>query len=186
MSKDLSTYYINPQETALLVVDFQQSFTKVMPDLEQQLNNCRILIETANRLNMPILVTEQYPKGLGHTVDQLMPYLDKADFYEKVQFSAWLDPIEKKLTDHKIKHLIIAGVETHVCIFQTSRDLLANGYHVTLAGDATTSRTDANRLNGLEMIQAMGGVTANTESIILNLIRTAAIDDFKFFSSLIK
>ncbi|HET9753501.1 MAG TPA: hydrolase [Myxococcales bacterium] len=172
----------------LLVVDVQERLATAMPgaalaDLEK---NVAVLIRAARRLGLPVVATEQYPKGLGHTVPALRELLPEAPM-EKLEFScAAAKPVARRIAATGRKQAIVAGMEAHVCVFQTVRDLLAGGFSVFLAQDAVISRSDGNRAVGLRLCEKAGATLTSTEAVLFDLLGVAGTPEFKELAPLIK
>lgn len=182
----MNKYVLIEDEVVLLVIDIQDRLASAMKYGEQVIQNTKTLISVAQKLGIPIIVTEQYPKGLGKTVAELSNYLEGASTYEKTFFSGCTSEVTSALKGLGRKKIIITGTETHVCVFQTVRDLLANGYQVFVVGDAVCSRTKGNYLNGLSLMSSMGAVVTNTETVFFDLMKQAGTPLFRELSKLIK
>lgn len=182
----MEKYSLNREETLLMIIDIQDRLVPVMSDRDQVIHYSKILLHAAEEMNFPVLVTEQYPKGLGRTVPELLELVGEEQIFVKNSFTACTDQVKEELERHGRKKILIAGMETHVCVFQTARDLLAAGYQVFLASDAVTSRTRFNYLNGLDLIQSMGAVITNTETAVFDLLKVSGTSEFKAMSALIK
>lgn len=182
----MDQYTLKREEAVLFIVDIQERLAPVIDKKDQVIANTGILIRAAEEMGIPLLATEQYPKGLGRTVEDLLPLIGEDKIISKMSFTAYTEDVKKVLESLGRKKIILAGMETHVCVFQTSRDLLADGYQVYLVGDAVSSRTRANYQNGLDLIQAMGGVITNTETVIFDLLKVSGTPEFKAMSRLIK
>ncbi|HWQ41264.1 MAG TPA: hydrolase [Desulfosporosinus sp.] len=182
----MNKYVLIREEAVLLVIDIQDRLVPAMKYGEQVIRNTNILIPLAKKLGIPILATEQYPKGLGKTVSELSVNLEEALTYEKVSFSGCTREVTSALKKLGRKKIIITGMETHVCVFQTVRDLLAQGYQVFVVRDAVCSRTKENYLNGLSLMLSMGAVVTDTETVFFDLMMEAGTPLFKEFSKLIK
>lgn len=182
----MDKYTLHRDGTLLLVIDIQDRLARVMDEKEEVIRNSRILISAARELGFPSLVTEQYPRGLGRTVPELLELLDQELLFTKNSFTACTDQVREALDRLGRKKVLIAGMETHVCVFQTARDLLADGYQVFLASDAVTSRARFNYLNGLDLIRSMGAVITNTETAVFDLLKESGTPEFKAMSALIK
>ncbi|KGK91325.1 hydrolase [Desulfosporosinus sp. HMP52] len=182
----MNKYVLNEAEVVLLVIDIQEKLVPVMKYGEKVIQNTNTLISVAKKLGIPILATEQYPKGLGKTVSELSSQLEGSLTYEKMTFSGWTSEVTSALKGLGRKKILITGTETHVCVFQTVRDLLANGYQVFVVGDAVCSRTKGNYLNGLSLMSSMGAVVTNTETVFFDLIKQSGTPLFKELSRLIK
>ena len=182
----MDKFILNKEETALLIIDIQEKLVPVMKYKDQVINNTKILINTAIQMNMPIIYTEQYPKGLGNTVKELEELLMDATKFEKNSFTAYIEEARKALKATDRKKIIVVGMENHVCVYQTVRDLLIDGYQVFLVKDAVASRTKMNYRNGLDLMNLMGAVIINTETVVFDLLKTAGTPEFKVLSKMIK
>lgn len=182
----MGRYALNRDNTALLIIDIQEKLASIMKYKEQIIDNTKILITAAKEMNMPIIVTEQYPKGIGPTIADIKEAVDNMEAFEKTNFSAYIGKIKEALDATGRKKVIITGMETHICVFQTARDLIENGYEVFIARDAVCSRTKENFLNGLELMKDVGAVISNTEAIVFDLLKIAGTPEFKVLSKLIK
>jgi nicotinamidase-related amidase len=187
-SDDASALALDRGNAFLLVVDVQDKLATAMPraalaDLEK---NAAVLIRAARRLGLPVVATEQYPKGLGRTVPALRELLADAPM-EKLEFScAAAQRVARHIAATGRKQAIVAGMEAHVCVFQTVRDLLADGFSVFLAQDAVISRTDANRAVGLRLCEKAGATLTSTEAVLFDLLGVAGTPEFKELAPLIK
>jgi nicotinamidase-related amidase len=177
---------------ALLVVDIQERLAPAMPDavLAQVVKNSRVLIETARRLGLPIVVSQQYPKGLGATLAPIEEALAGAPLlhrFDKLEFSAvncaGFAELAPKLGRDQ---WIVCGMETHVCIYQTMRGLVARGYTAHVAADAVCSRAKSNWRVGLDLCERAGAIVTSTEATVFDLLHVAGTDDFKALSKLVK
>ncbi len=179
---------IKNEDTVLVIIDIQEKLAPVINNKEEIIKNSKILIETAKTLNFPIILTEQYPQGLGETLPEIKEALEfKGKFFEKNYFSAYKDESIKEYIDSiKRPNFILLGMESHICLYQTARDLLIKGYNVVIAEDASGSRTKKNHLNGMELIKGYGGRISNTETIMFDLLSKAGTEEFKKLSKLIK
>lgn len=186
MEVKMDKYTLNRENTLLLIIDIQERLAPVVRQEKEVIENNKILIKTANTLNIPIIVTEQYPKGLGPTVREVKDSLQDAKIFEKISFTACTEEVMESLEGHGRKKIIITGMETHVCVFQTARDLLDKGYQVFLVADGVSSRTKENYKNSLELMRDMGALISNTETIVFDLLKKAGTPEFKALSKLIK
>lgn len=184
----MDKYYLNPKTTGLFLIDFQIRMVPAIYEHETLIKPTNTLITTAELFGLPIYVTEQYPKGLGETIPEHKTRLEelKANFWEKTSFTACLPEIMEKINEDKIDTLIIAGIEAHVCVFQTARDLLKLGYNVYLAADAVGSRDPKNKRNILDLMSDMGAVISNSETIAFDLLKDAKAPQFKAISNAVK
>lgn len=183
----MDKFYINREEALLLIIDIQEKLLPSINKGDSVIDKNDILISTANNLNIPIIYTEQYPSGIGPTVEKLKKNLNNAVKFEKMTFSACLeDGFLEHLKKANKKKIIVTGTETHVCVLQTIRDLLNNGYMVFVPIDAVGSRQEEIKNNALSLIRDMGAVISNTESIAFDLIQKSGTPEFKQVLKLIK
>lgn len=171
-----------------ILIDMQTRLLGVMsPDAAQSvIKNCHILITAANALEVPVVLTEQYPKALGNTVPELLPLLAHTKAVEKITFSCLAEPkFSRQLTADR-PQIILAGMEAHICVLQTALDLLDSGKQVFIAEDAIISRNPANKLNALARMREAGCIISNTESIVFEWLGKAEGDAFKAISKLVK
>lgn len=183
--------FLNRDEAVLIVVDVQERLVPAIhKDLwEPALRNIRILAESAAVLGLPILVTEQYPKGLGRTVPEVREALEGKAFriLEKVTFSCARDEaFLEAVRSAGRRQIVIAGMETHVCVYQTSVDLTRAGYSVFVLDDAVSSRYLHNYRSGLQALRDAGCTVFSTETALFQLLKVAATPEFRKVSALIK
>ncbi len=177
------------ENTFLLVLDIQEKLIPVIQNNESIIKYTNILVNACNELNIPIIYTEQYPKGLGETILEVKESLNnaKAKYFSKNSFSAY--PIIKdevlKLKEEGKTSIIIAGVETHICVYQTIKDLKSN-FKIHVPFETVGSRNPNNYENGLDLIRDMGASITNVETILFDLIKTSEHHSFKVISKLIK
>ena len=180
-------YFLKKKDALLLVIDIQEKLVPAIYGGEEVAAKTSILVQSAQLMNIPVLLTEQYPKGLGATVDSISKVLAKDSVIsEKMSFSACTEEVTEILKQSGRKQIIIAGIETHVCVYQTVRQLLVEGYQVFLAEDAVGSRRIENKQNALEQMRDMGAVVSNTETMLFDLLEIAGTPLFKQVSKLIK
>jgi nicotinamidase-related amidase len=184
---------IDRARAALLLVDFQERLAAVMAPGEVAAceRNIILLIELARRLHLPVVVSEQYPKGLGPTVPALRlplgePGLDLHRL-EKIEFSCTDAPafgeIQRALGRDQ---WIVVGMEAHVCVYQTARGLAARGQRVHVPGDAVISRSPANVRVGLDLCARAGAVVTATETVVFDALHHAGTEEFRALSRLVK
>ena len=170
--------------TALVVVDIQEAFRPSVLDFEQVAANVAVLVQGARVLGLPVLVTEQYPRGLGRTVPEVAAHLDGVEPIEKVCFSA--AQAEGFAGALQRDQVLLCGIETHVCVNQTAEDLLAGGREVHVAQDAVTSRSADNRALGLHKMERSGAVVTSVETALFELLGRAGTPEFKEVQALVK
>lgn len=175
------------EATALVLIDIQEKILKVMHSPDTVTNNAVKLIKGFKILNTPIFYTEQYPKGLGNTAQPLLKELEGLSAIQKMSFSCFGAPnFFNRLKHNNISQVVIAGIETHVCVQQTVLDLIANDFQVNLAADAVSSRNQLDYQIALERMRAHGAEITTTEAILFELLTYAGTDEFKEISKIIK
>lgn len=172
--------------TAIIIVDIQERLHPVILEADRMTSECVKLLEGAKLLQLPVIATEQYPKGLGHTIAPLQPYLVDGQVYEKREYSYATTEVLEFLSKHKIKNVIVLGEETHICVFQGTRALLSAGYNVYLPISCVSSRTTENKANGLDQLKTLGAVVSNVETLLFDMMKTSEHPQFKEISKLIK
>ena len=178
------------KKTTLLLVDMQERLLPAMTGGAEAQARCAILLKAAKALEVPVTLSEQYPKGLGHTVPMLKEETGNAPVFEKLSFSCWRD---KALKDHMIAHheagrplVILAGIEAHVCVMQTAADLAAAGFGVFAVADAMASRAPASHAMALDRMRDNGVAVVNTEMVVFELLGRAGTAEFKALSALVR
>jgi nicotinamidase-related amidase len=176
---------LDRSRAALAVIDVQEAFRPAVLDFEQVAANVAVLVEGARILDLPVLVTEQYPRGLGKTVPEVEAHLEGIEPFEKVCFSALdADGFPARLADRD--QVLLCGIEAHVCVNQTAEDLLMAGKEVHVVQDAVSSRTAANRDLGLHKMEHDGAVLTSVETALFELLRAAGTPEFKRIQALVK
>ncbi len=181
--------FINKEDTSFVVVDVQERLMGAMPEdiTERNLKNMKILLEAAKVLGIPVTVTEQYPKGLGPTIDEIKDSVDDFAPVEKVVFSCARSPeFESAIKDLGRGSVLLCGVETHVCVLQTAIDMVNKGYTVYVPADAVISRRELDWEKGINLIEKAGAVVGTTEAFLFQLLETAGTDEFKQISKLVR
>jgi nicotinamidase-related amidase len=182
---------LDPSTTLLLVVDVQEKLAAAMPEdaLASLVKNTGILLEAAKMLGVHVIVSEQYPKGLGPTIPDLAPALGAMNVtpMPKVTFDACSDlAIARAISDRAPRAVVVVGMESHVCVFQTARELVKRGYATHVVGDAVTSRREKNRKLGLRLCERAGAIITGTETVAFDLLGKAGTDTFKAVSKLVR
>jgi nicotinamidase-related amidase len=184
---------IDPARAALLIIDIQERLAAAMPEAArvQAERNVAILTEAARRFHLPVVASEQYPLGLGPTTPAVAEALaalgDQVHRLEKLEFSVCDAPAFTPIWNQlRREQWIVAGMETHVCVYQSVRHLVDRGATVHVPVDAVVSRTPTNHQVGLGLIERTGAIPSSTEVIVFDLLRRAGSDDFKALSRLIK
>ena len=185
----MDKYYLNKDEALLLIIDIQERLVPVINKADQVVKNTNVLIAMAIQMDIPILLTEQYPKGLGSTMQEISDNLEGCSNYNKFEkntFTGCTKELTSTLKDLGRNKVILTGMETHVCVYQTARDLIKAGYQVIVANDGVSSRTVDNYKNGLDLMKDLGAVISNTETILFDLLKESGTPQFRTLSKLIK
>jgi nicotinamidase-related amidase len=181
---------IDATKSSLLIVDMQERLLPAMADGKGVLKQAAILLKAVKALDVPVAVSEQYPKGLGHTIEILNQDIGNAPVFEKSSFSCWRDDgLRKHFTAHRDggrPQVIIAGIEAHVCVTQTAIDLAQAGFGVFVVADAVSSRAEASVALALARMGQSGVEVVNTEMAVFELLGKAGTPEFKALSALIK
>jgi len=185
--KNANDCILKKSGTILIILDIQEKLASVMNKREQVVRNCLHLIETAKLLSIPVILTEQYPKGLGPTVSEINDALPSYKPFTKMSFDCCREEgfLEKITHSHK-KQVLLSGMETHICVLQTCLSLLKEGFAVHIVGDAVCSRKKADFITGIEMMRSAGAVITGTETAIFQLLEKAGTDEFREISKRIK
>lgn len=174
-------------DSVLLIIDVQGKLATLMHERETLFKNLSRLIEGAQILGVPILLTEQYPKGLGETVPELKALMPNVKPIEKLSFSCFgEDRFVEAFEELEREQVLVAGIEAHVCVYQTVADLLEEGYEAHCVADAISSRAKENREIGLARMRDDGAIITSTEMCLFELMRVASGPKFKAISALVK
>jgi nicotinamidase-related amidase len=178
---------ITPKETLLLIIDVQGRLAQGVVQSATLETNIGKLVRASALLDVPVLLTEQYPKGLGSTIESLKELLPGNVAVEKISFSCCGTPeFMRQLRSFNRNDILVAGMEAHVCVYQTAVDLVEFGYNVHLLTDCVSSRTEENRRIGIRCIEKAGASLTSTEMAIFELLRVAEGERFKAISKIIK
>ena len=180
----MQTGKLKKEDCLLLVIDIQERLIPVIHQHEEVIHNANILLKGMEILGVPVIVTEQYPKGLGNTCKEILLGED-AKVMEKITFSCLANDYIKESVQSK-KQIIICGVEAHICVLKTALDLLDEGFEVHLITDAVSSRKKENKQVAIERMKQSGVFISSTEMILFQLLDKAGTDEFKLISKLIK
>ena len=173
-----------PQSTVLVVIDVQERLALAMPndEMARVVKNATILLETAKLLNVRVLATEQYPKGLGPTVPALADKLKELGVppIVKMEFGACDNlTFARELAAVPTRAAVVVGMEAHVCVFQTARELVRRGYSTFVVVDAVASRLEENRLRGVSLCERAGAVATCAEAVAFDWLGVARTDAFR-------
>lgn len=185
--KTMDDFFLSAGECALVIIDIQERLAAVMEERDRVVANTRHLIELAKTFHMPVIVTEQYPKGLGHTVPDVLQVLETHAKVEKTSFDCCGEETYVRALEASARRkLIVAGMETHVCVLQTVVSLLSRGFCVHAVSDAMCSRDREHKRIALEMMASAGAVVTCTETSLFQVMKVAGTPEFKRISALIK
>lgn len=177
---------LDRRRSALVVVDVQTRLAAAMDagGLARAMNRLQALLRGAKALELPIVFTEQYPKGLGPTEPSLRALVPEAPVFEKLLFSAAIPEVLTALEGRD--QVLVAGMEAHVCVFQTVRDLCAQGKQPFLCVDAVLSRNRVDLDTGVSLCRSAGAVATTVESVLFDLLKVAGTPEFKAISQAVK
>ncbi|MEY4612344.1 MAG: hypothetical protein RL179_317 [Planctomycetota bacterium] len=178
-------FRLKVEDTALLVVDLQEKLLPKIINADDVARNATFMVQAAKTLGVPVLATEQYPKGLGSTVEPLRSLIEKV--WEKQSFSAVREGgvLDFLKSDARIK-VVLVGIEAHICVMQTVLDLLNQGFHVFICVDAVSSRYAIDVKIALKRMQQAGAVLVTSETCVYELLETAANPVFKEISAMVQ
>lgn len=170
-----------------LIIDVQERLFPHIHENQALEARLEVLAHGLKLLEVPVLLTEQYRKGLGPTIQGLLSALPDLEPLEKASFSCCDDPaIMERIASYGRSYVVLAGIEAHICLLQTAMDLIERNYTPVLLADAVSSRTALNRDVAIERVRASGGVVTTVESLLFELCRVTGTDVFKQISKLVK
>ena len=180
------THKLDRTNAVVVVVDVQEKLVPAMSNWATVEKYCLALILGGRELGLPVLATEQYPKGHGPTLASLREALPQPPL-AKMSFSCGADgPFTQALASTGKKQVLLAGIESHVCVLLTARDLLAQGYEVLVCADAVTSRTEEHRRIALDQMRLFGASITSAETALFDLMQAAGTEEFKKVSALVR
>lgn len=186
MNKNLNSKLMSSEDAVLIIIDVQEKLLPKIAEREKIVNNIIKLIKFAEIMGIPIILTEQYPKGLGKTVKEIKELLPDLRPIEKTTFNCFgSQEFKKQLEEMNASTLIITGIETHVCVSQTVLEALDN-FKVCVIADAVSSRTTENWRIGLERMKENGAIISSTEMLMYELLKDAKTKEFKESLELLK
>jgi nicotinamidase-related amidase len=176
------------EDAGLVIIDVQEAFRPVIDGFDAVVGNCALLAEGFGVLGRPVIVTEQYPKGLGHTVPEVAGRLPEGTpVIEKTRFSACgVEGFEDAYDAARCDTWVVCGIEAHVCVNQTVHDLLSRGASVHVAADGVSSRTPANRQAGLDKAARAGAHVTSAEMVLFEMLGQAGGPEFKAISAMVR
>ncbi len=179
---------LDREKTALVIVDLQEAFRHPINEFAEIASRASLAARGFQILDLPIIVTEQYPKGLGRTAEEITLVLpDDFEFIEKTTFSSCgADAFVERLRENEITQVVLCGLETHICVNQTAHDLLEKGFGVHLMVDAVASRFTKDKETAISKMQMSGVIPTTLEMSLFELIRDSKHSKFKEIQELIK
>jgi nicotinamidase-related amidase len=178
---------LNTEEVVLLLVDIQGKLAQFMYEKERLFGNLQTLVKGIQVLEVPILWMEQNPEGLGPTIPEIADLLPDIAPISKMSFSCCRnEQFVKSLSEINRKQVLIAGIETHICVYQTAAELLDMGYAVHVVADAVSSRTEENKTIGLQKMKDAGASWTSVETLLFELLRVAEGEKFKTMLKIVK
>ena len=178
---------ISADNCTVMVVDIQEAFVPHIRRLDKVIERTLMMIRAAQLLDVPIIVTEQYPKGLGRTVKPVREALGEIEYHEKLSFSCCQEPtVRTALAAAKREQLILVGIEAHVCIAQTALDAVAMGLQPYVAADAVSSRRQIDCRTALTRLGRLGVIITTTEAAIMEMTVSSRNPAFKQISKIVK
>ncbi|WP_305045547.1 isochorismatase family protein [Geoalkalibacter sp.] len=188
MNNCVDRFILDRAQTALVVIDVQERLVTAMPAkiYRKVLRTNEFLLRSARLLQLPVVGTEQYPRGIGHMVQELADACRDARI-EKVSFGCCGEPsFVEHLKSLGRRQVIVTGMEAHVCVYQTVLGLLKEGFEVHLVRDAIMSRGKVDFLNALELARDAGAVVTTAETVVFQLLKESTAPEFKAISALVK
>lgn len=174
---------ISPEKSCLLVVDIQEKLAPVIFEKEALIKNSKWLIEIANILNVAIMTSEQYPQGIGHTIEELKAILPKDKIMEKTHFSCAAEPnCQKMISESGFEQIVIIGMESHVCVMQTAIQLKQQDFDVYVVEDCVSSRNPTDKACALERMRGCGIHIVTREMVAFEWMQKSGTDSFKKIS----
>ena len=179
---------LDHKRAALIVIDMQEKFRPVMANFDEVAERIAVMVQGCKLLGVPIIVTEQYPQGLGHTAPEIQLHLPEATKpIEKLTFSSCGVPeFDLQLREKHIEQVMIMGIEAHICVSQTAHDLLQLGYQVHLISEAIGARFPLNREVALTKMQRAGALLSSVEMALFEMMKSSDAAEFKAVQKLIK
>ena len=179
----------NIDDSLLLIIDIQDRLLNAVFNKDNVLKSCEVMSKASSILNIPVIITEQYPKGLGATISEIKSNTDKNNtyFFEKTDFNALNDMgLCSKLSSAGKKNILLAGIETHICVYQTAIALKEKGYNVVLLKDSCGSRKEFEFSSALDILGKNGVEIKTVEMVLFELLKSSKHPKFKEVQALIK
>ena len=183
----MSITLLDKEHTGLVIVDMQEKLMSVMCRKDRIAGNARKLGHLSRLFSMPVILTEQNPERIGPTLPEIREVLPAYEPINKVDFNCCeVGPFTGRLKSEGLVKIILTGVESHICVFQTCVGLLEKGYIVHVPQDAVDSRTEENWQAGLRLMEKAGAVITSTETVIFQILKKAGTNEFREMLKLIK
>jgi nicotinamidase-related amidase len=178
---------LDRKRAALAVIDMQEGFRPIITGFAQTAERIALMVQACRLLGLPVIVTEQYPKGLGHTVQEIAEHITEGlEPIEKLSFSACgVQEFDTRLRERHVEQVMICGIEAHICVSQTAHDLIQNGFQVHLLTDALSTRLAHNREVAIEKMTEAGAIVSSIETALFELCN-AGTPEFKQMQGLVK
>lgn len=174
---------ITPDKSCLLVIDIQEKLVPAIDEKEKLIKNSKWLIEIANILKVPIMTSEQYPQGIGHTIDELKTILPDDNYMEKIHFSCMAEPAcHSKIKGSGFEQIVIIGMESHVCVLQSAIQLKQQGFDVYIVADCVSSRSLEDKAYALERMRGCGIHIVTREMVAFEWMQKSGTESFKQIS----
>ena len=187
VSNSRHPYLFTHEDSLVLLIDFQERFVPILHKNDETIKNIKLLLAGMNIYNVPIIVTEQVPEKLGSTINDFKEHLGKAKFFHKKTMSCCGQiGFLEELKSRNIKRIAVCGIEAHVCVLQTSLDLIHHGFQVHLVCDAITTRISYNKEIAIEKMKSAGVIASSAETILFEMAYTAGTEEFKKLQQLFK
>lgn len=178
---------LNTENSLLFVVDVQDRLVGMLKNSEEIAKNNSILTKAAKSLGVPVIVSEQYPRGLGSTIFEVRENVEENCIFEKTSFSALKEQsIDSKLSELNRNNIILTGIETHICVYQTALALLEKGYNVYVVKNACSSRKTKDYRTALELMRDFGAKLTCVETVLFELLESSNHPNFREIQALIK
>ncbi len=183
----MRTGLVSKEAAALVVIDVQEKLFAHMAEKEKLTENLVKLIQFAHIMKIPVILTEQYPKGLGQTIPQIKGLVPNLQPIEKLEFSCFgSQKFRETFTRIQVKTLILSGIETHICVTQTAIEGLENGFRMCIVEDATSSRKLEDKATAIQRMRQSGVTVVSAEMLIYELLKKAGTPEFRETLKLVK
>lgn len=177
---------MDSKNTTVICIDIQEKLVNMLENKEQIASNCKKMMKVASILDIDTIISEQYPKGLGSTIESIKEIKDFKTI-EKTTFSALQTPEFRECFDSfKNKDVVIFGIETHICVYQTVKDLIKEGYNVYVVCDCCASRSNLNYEKSLKLMEKLGANITTLEIVLFDFLKSSKHPNFKELQGLIK